>query len=980
MQSLDDEGSHMDDSMHSATNFGRTIPDNGSYPHRTSNSRKDELLYFATAPALLAEESGAATLDEPARAAGERPNLHILQDLLQPDQVTFRSSEEQFTALFDQGCREYAGKNLDGAYIMWNKALSIASDKKNREWMAVVTSNLQRLSYEILVKEGRDLMGKGELEEAGRAFELAQDVAQKAHNALWVSEMQEARKELLSAVFHRCHAAASAIFERARQVQAQPVTTDDYYIVPGTDVMVSHTETFVTQWTRLLLVQEAIGMWSDAAQVAHRLGGTAGAALHTIIRNTLDTVSCFLATVLFDAAEPKGISFQHTEQYHYHESIMLVELWRDIIGHLELHMRHDILHTIAVLQLGNLYLASNQLADAIVQFEKVIELGQATDNRLLETTGLTMSALLNWQRANYAVAEQQIATSLTMWGALQRRQRETSVDAYKGEGRGGADSYAMSQAEARHGIHGTPSKDMQVRLLQAAPAGYVHLMLNVCYHYRMCLLVNTYRYREALEAFEEALNYQYHDLLHEKICLNYPGRMTVDQIEATARQMGSPLVYYGLAYRYDWSLERQAYDVTESVFIWVVPKNNAVRFVEMNVTREFKTTVGQLIDKVRVGLCLNPVGSDAPADTINSILPRKSWVDSLQLLHLLLVDPVVGYLHGAQEGALGRDDVVTIIPSRAMWVVPYNALMSPRGDNRYVVEEMALQLAFSAAQCALCSLGAQRVRERGLQRRTVVCHQEVDSSISVHLRLLHPLDVHRSLSEGREVHRALAQTTETLMRETVSESSERALFTGANTLVDDLDAVRSLLSQSRYIHFAVATTSSGDRPNVHPDENVGALCLPASHTHSLGMLWADEVAHAELFAELVTLSNTNMSPERVGGPDDDVLGLLRSFFSSGVPCIVAGQWCTPDMVPAELFAPLYGQLPCAVDRRDADHPLSGPVSSATGTRGQPARVEATPHKAVLLAKVMRDLINGDDTMRFAPRCWAGYCCIGCGAY
>ncbi|CAD2220890.1 TPRcontaining protein [Angomonas deanei] len=876
----------------------------------------------------------------------------------------FRTSDETFTNLFEQGCKEYYDKNLDGAYLLWNDALAIAVEKKNREYIAIITHNLQRISYELLVKEGNALLEKGQLEEAGQAFELALDVGRKAHNAAWVTEMQNSRKEVQTAVFHRSHAAALAIFEKAKHMTNQTVNEDDYFIIPGTDTMVSHTEAFVNQWSRILLIQEAIYMWNDSATMAEHIGGAAGLSLRNdLINESLNAVSLYLVRLFFETENPNHLSMQRSSLYHYHEAVMLSELWTDMLQCMHGQLQHQLFCAVAAAQLGNLYLVTNQLQLAEQQFDQLVRYGRDNKDTLMEATGLTFSAVLNWQRANYAVAERQLETTLGKWELVRKE-----VDALRGVAREEGEEATNARKET-----------IKERLRRAIPQDYVRVMANLCNSYKVSLYVNTYRYREGWRPWRRGWIYQYSDHLLEKMMMNYTAHPSVDQIVAVSKDVGTPLIYYFLAYRYDWSNEENVFVRSESVLIWFVPLSSEIRFVEMNVSKEFNTTVTDLILKFRNGLCIDPLGTSevSPSTDIITSLHRNAWMDPLQLLYLIFIDPIFDNLKSLFYNAPEKlvDSVVTIIPTVQLWTLPFNAFLNPRKEHCYLIEEVAVQLAFSATQCAFNSILARRCRDYGLRKDLVVVQPEVNAPVT-HVRLRFPMDSHRSVEEGEAIEQVFNTSKELLLATANTNSS---VLTNSCVVVKDVDSLRTALPQSHYVHIATDTTSHADRKSSN-DECRGAVCVFSSFGE--GLLWSSEVQHMELTAELVTLSNTNIVLDNLNCVHDDVLGLMRSFFSGGVPCVIAGQWCTPDVVPAHLFVKLYSLLERPLETIQNSTKMttsSVKMSSARpSTDGSVGGFGAT-HKALVLAKAIRELMNEEDTMRFSPRGWAAYYCVGCGS-
>ncbi|KAH9597765.1 CHAT domain [Trypanosoma melophagium] len=951
-------------------------------------------------------------------------------------------SSEQFQRLFNTGCRCYVKHDFDTAYTAWNEAMSIAVKKKNREWMAVLTNNLQRLSYELLVREGVDHLERDKLEEADTSFQRAMEVAQKSHNAKWESDMHKARKDVQHAVFRRCHESALRLFEQAKNQQPQKVTDDDYFIIPGTDVLVQHTEAYVNEWPRLLLVKEAVETWAASRLVLQRIGGSASRELESIITQSLDDVACFLARRCFDTEDTLSLSWMRTSRYNYQECIMLCTLWTDMASCDKFSEYHKLFAALAAAQIGNYYLATNQLTHAQTQFDILESLAVEIGDPLLRAAGHTFSALVNWQRARYAVTESLLRAALLEWGALSElgivqnvHLNDSEMSSNSKNGKVNSNSFSGggtgSGGDNKKSTNGNDANAVcSSKLMGSIPRDYIGLMEAVSYKYLISSIASTYRYREALEVLERSLLCKYRDLLFEKLKVNFTAQPTLDQIVATSSQIRSPFIYQLVTQRYEWSSEERCFTIEEKLLMWVVPQGNEMRFVEVGVTKDFKVpSINSLVEVVRRELLLDPFStsnstnrdnsnniknntnttidtttgtttatgtgttttlnnnnnnnnnnsnSNNVAEDIIMTFPKRSWVEPLQTLYAIFVDPVVEFLRALDPLFLSKNGVITLIPTERLWLVPFNALIARNGN--FLVEDFAVQLAFCATQCAFSALSVRRVLQRDLYRDVVLVQREAETP-AMHLlaHVLFPFDALRSTREGNAVVRTLAEHKRHM--------DEASGTTTSETVVDDLNTFRELLPKSRIVHIAASTTS-GTR---NDDGTAGAICIAASR-EQIVLLRSSEIARMELYAELVVMSHTNMSTSRVMGTHDDVQGLIRGFLSGGVPCVIVGQWCTPDMVPSDLFSKFYELLAEAHKKqqrgpsthssaRAATASVQAPMNPSNSKDETGARDTADlhRHKALVLAWAIRALLE-ESFFRFSPRAWAGYCCIGYGSY
>ncbi|EAN77624.1 hypothetical protein, conserved [Trypanosoma brucei brucei TREU927] len=941
-------------------------------------------------------------------------NVHTFME--SPAWMTLGSGEK-LQYLFNSGCRAYVSQKFDTSYMAWKEAMSIATSVKDRQWMAVLSNNLQRLSYEMLVREGTEFLDEFKLEDADVAFQRALEVARRANNAKWESDMHKARRDVQVAIFHKTDEAALRMFEKAQTTEPRKVTSDDYFVVAGSDVLIQHTEAYVNEWACMLLVKEAVELWAAAIRVTERIGGTASHTLQVSVKESLTTVSYFLAQRCFDVEDTQSLSWMSTSRYNYHECIMLIKLWTDMTSSADFRENHKLFAAIAAAQIGNLYLATNQLKEAEAQFSALTSLGEELRDSILIAAGHTFRALLNWQCARYPAAEEHFRTAVARWGALRdvvRRERleqnsfvgnTTGVNSTSNSSSNVVDSLTKVTT-GRYHVDGVSDAVFSrcnelSRLLLLLPRGYVSMMECVSYNYLVSSLACKYRYSEALEVLECGLVCKYRDMLFDKLEMNFSTRPTFAQITATPSLVHSPLVYYLTTRRYEWSSTKCSYDVEESLLTWIVPQVGDMRFIEIPLMKEMKVlSVDSLVQRVRKSLLLAPLdrlgannarsggtsgdscGGEKAVDAPEIIteLPNKTWVEPLKTLYNIFIEPIAAYIRSSDPRLLAKNGVVTIIPTDGLWLVPFNALMSRNGN--FVIEDFAFQLGFSATQCRLAALSAKRVQQRCLFQNLVLVQKQADATEQLMSHLLFPLDAHRSESEGAVVMQTLAQNKRHVRHQCNSYVTSE--ITSSEVLLHDIEKLKEHLPRSRTVHIAASTTS-GFR---NEDAGGGAICI-AGTKGDLQLLRSSDIARMELFAEHVILSNANMSPSGIVGTHDDVLCLTRGFLASGVPCVITSQWCTPDMVPAMLFSRFY-QHQSAPNKRTRSSllsrdsigllPASGTQQNALSRKEEGSdrcNDNLNWHKALFLAQAIRGLLE-DDTFRYSPRSWAGYYCIGYG--
>lgn len=996
------------------------------------------------------------------------------------------SSEQQFQALFDQGCREYQHHQLDRAYVAWNEAMSVAVNHKNQEWIAVLTTNLQHITYEIFVKDGKKKLENGLLEDADHCFERALHTAALAKNAKWHSEMIRARQSVKCAEFYKYHKSALELFNAGRQVQDRAATSDDFYLIPTSlcvdhdqeeednvqraieescnlseGIKVQHSHGFVNEWPRIHLVEEAVQTWVEAAKVARKVSPAARGALLDTLNVSLNAVSVFLIQLHFDRKEPQcAPSWQGTSCFTFHECIKLSELYINMIGYNQQHLHHDLFGFLVDLYLGNLALATYDLTHAQQHFTAAVRSSKKMSVEVLEATALSFSATVNIQRANYAVAERELLEARKYWEASIRQEKTTGcpeaglqLDSGSGHSasvlptaeevlkeplcgmgttcaeNGGARSKDVHQAGKSPGkgsnpgcFLSTPSNsggtttciqevpefnrcrarscsahspgresvtssgvisgaiidgevgDSPSLLLSSAPgitprfsnaheavqfaipSRYATIMEHADNNQLVTLLTSTYRYQDALETLEYSLLHQHQDLLHEKMQMNFSDTPSLGQLMGVASAIHSNLVYYFISHRYNWSVEKNAYNMEEILMMWVVPyrSEGEMHFVEINVTKEYHTTIQSLVQTARAGMLVdNHIASEKENETDGVVLTtnRKAWITPLECLYSIFLEPIASYIWSLELPLDIGHSVITLIPSGTLWIVPFNALISPHG--RYAIEEFGIQLAFCATQAHFATVSVERVRERNLQRSVIVQQMELPTPMPNEsdptATAISPYDFFPSTSEmaavnseectyirfslevegileairdekDRQVAVLRVKNTQ-ITSEQFSDSTQDkngfrpsqiggAIIAPSTEIVEDLESTIFLMPGARTLHFA--TKTSYGAPLDEPNGAVGAIniAMPGSESAAAHMsfLRASEISRMELFAEIVTLSNTNIGLNNRGELVQDALGLARAFLSSGSPCVVVSQWCTPDIYPAAVLATLYSKI------------------------------------------------------------------------
>lgn len=112
------------------------------------------------------------------------------------------------------------------------------------------------------------------------------------------------------------------------------------------------------------------------------------------------------------------------------------------------------------------------------------------------------------------------------------------------------------------------------------------------------------------------------------------------------------------------------------------------------------------------------------------------------------------------------------------------------------------------------------------------------------------------------------------------------------------------LAGYRLLHFAV----HGLPDENHPELSALALSLFDRQGKPLdGMLFAHEIAHLDLAADLVVLSACKSGRGAVVS-GEGLVGLVQAFFTAGAARVVASDWAVNDQATTELMGLFYGGL------------------------------------------------------------------------
>lgn len=386
-----------------------------------------------------------------------------------------------------------------------------------------------------------------------------------------------------------------------------------------------------------------------------------------------------------------------------------------------------------------------------------------------------------------------------------------------------------------------------------------------------------------------------------------PKPPTIDEIQQLARQQDATLVAYSILQdAFDLNDSRQVKD--SLLYIWVVSPQGKVDFRQVDLKPLWQTegtSLDELVASSRTsigiagrGLAFNQ-NTEAIASALERLQQQQAKASRLKRLHQLLIEPIADLL------PTNPNDRVVLIPQGSLFLVPFPALQTARGD--YLIEQHTLLTAPAIQVLALTHQQRQRQilasQTQGVQVATTQPLATQPQSLIVGNPTMPSLPgVAQSRSQplqslpGAEYEAKL-----------IAELLDTEAITGNEATKA---TVLSRMPQARMIHLATHGLLDDFRGTGIP----GAIALAPSGQDD-GLLTAEDILQLKLTAELVVLSACDTGRGRITG--DGVIGLSRSLISAGVPSVVVSLWQVPDAPTATLMTEFYQNLQQRTDKAQA---------------------------------------------------------------
>jgi tetratricopeptide (TPR) repeat protein len=362
--------------------------------------------------------------------------------------------------------------------------------------------------------------------------------------------------------------------------------------------------------------------------------------------------------------------------------------------------------------------------------------------------------------------------------------------------------------------------------------------------------------------------------------------LTLDQMKAAARQQGTTIVAYTVAYEYDPDLLLEFSEFVDTraaaILTWVIRPDGKSNFYQVDLSG-FDKSLADMIADARSSIGARGRGGSRGAGALGARAHTPTTLyPALQSLHRILIAPIRNQLPASAASP------VVFLPQDLLYGVPFAALQDEKGE--FLVARHAPFVAQSVAMLAQESKQLRQPASSGMGV-LVVGNPKMPSLPS----------------KGKGPPVPLPQ-----LPEAEKEALEIAAVFSANALVGGAatkERVIAHMPSARVVHFA--THGLLDRNSA---EYFNSLAL-APAGDDPGFLTVREIDRMRLRAELVVLSACDSADGKVTG--DSVLGFSSAFLAAGVPSVVVALWSIPDAPTALLMREFYSSMRQGRDKANA---------------------------------------------------------------
>jgi CHAT domain-containing protein len=318
------------------------------------------------------------------------------------------------------------------------------------------------------------------------------------------------------------------------------------------------------------------------------------------------------------------------------------------------------------------------------------------------------------------------------------------------------------------------------------------------------------------------------------------------------------------------------------LYIWVVQPTGEVAFRRVDLK--------PLWQKQRQGTDSTQTALAALVSTSRILDDRptaRQGQAARKQLHQLLIEPIAELL------PKNPDAHVIFVPQESLFLVPFVALQDASGQ--YLIEKHTILTAPAIQVLELTNQQKQRLKTK------------YTGSFQGNNVLVVGNPIMPSLKDGENLIKLEP------LPSAEKEAKTIAKLLNAKPIVGDRATKVEIVQQlpkARLVHLATHGLLDDIRQLGVP----GALALAPSNNDD-GFLTTSEILNLKLNAELVVLSACHTGQGRITG--DGVIGLSRSFITSGVPSVIVSLWAVPDAHTSLLMGEFYRHLAANPDKARA---------------------------------------------------------------
>lgn len=248
-------------------------------------------------------------------------------------------------------------------------------------------------------------------------------------------------------------------------------------------------------------------------------------------------------------------------------------------------------------------------------------------------------------------------------------------------------------------------------------------------------------------------------------------------------------------------------------------------------------------------------------------------------LYRLLIEPVAAELQNTRT--------VCIIPDEFLWTLPFQALITTRGN--YIIQEHSV---YYAPSLSVLNEMALRRRQQSSKESLLAFGNPVIESNEALKQNLH------SLPEAEAEVAAVATAVQTPMKKVlVGRQADEKTF-------------KALAPKYATIHLA----THGVLDNRDPLNSYLLLTRTDDESENEGLLQAREIINLRLNADLAVLSACETGNGRIS-PGEGVVGMSWAFFVAGARSVVVSQWRVNSASTSQLMKNFYQALNNQADIR-----------------------------------------------------------------